>query len=93
MRKLRCWRARPALISGSSVGPSTPQLDATLSALAQAVEAGDGLSVTEQLHTLAAFTAALPIEGQSQQALAAENEQLRRALEPAAMSSAKPKAS
>ena len=79
MRKLRCWRARSALISGSSVGPSTPQLDATLSALAQAVEAGDGLSVTEQLHTLAAFTAALPIDRQSQQALAAENEQLRRA--------------
>ena len=55
-------------------------LDATLSVLAQAVEAGEGLSVTEQHHTLAAFSAALPIDRQSQQALAAENEQLRRAL-------------
>ena len=55
-------------------------LDAALSAMAQAVDAGDAVSVTEQLHTLAAFTAALPADRQTQQALAAENEQLRRAL-------------
>jgi AmiR/NasT family two-component response regulator len=38
------------------------------------------MSVTEQLHTLTAFTTALPADHQTQQALAAENEQLRRAL-------------
>ena len=55
-------------------------LDATLSVMAQAVDAGDAMSVTDQLHTLTAFTTALPADRQTQQALAAENEQLRRAL-------------
>ena len=55
-------------------------LDATLSVMAQAVDAGDAMSVTDQVHTLTAFTTALPADRQTQQALAAENEQLRRAL-------------
>ena len=40
--------------------------------MAQAIDADDAMSVTEQLHTLTAFTTALPADRQTQQALAAE---------------------
>src|SRR4029077_13703072 len=33
VRKLRCWRARSALMAGSSVGPSTPQFQERLSSV------------------------------------------------------------
>jgi hypothetical protein len=40
-------------------------LDATLSVMAQAIDAGDAMSVTEQLHTMAAFSTALPADRQT----------------------------
>jgi hypothetical protein len=50
----------------------SPDLNATLSVMAEAVDAGDAMSVTEQLHTLTAFSTALPADRQTQQALAAK---------------------
>ncbi|MFZ0832356.1 MAG: ANTAR domain-containing protein [Mycobacterium sp.] len=56
------------------------ELHAALSAMADAIAADDALDPAEQLHTLAAFAASLPADRERQRALAAENEQLRRAL-------------
>jgi ANTAR domain/PAS fold len=44
-------------------------------------ETGDPMSPVELLHTLAAFTAALPLDRAQRKALADENSQLKRALE------------
>jgi hypothetical protein len=56
------------------------ELHATVSMIARAVDAGEMFSAVEQLHALAAFTAALPGDRGHQRALETENEQLRRAL-------------
>jgi hypothetical protein len=51
-----------------------------LDAMARAIAADEGLSPTEQLHTLAVFAPTMP-RRRDQNALIAENDQLRRALE------------
>jgi hypothetical protein len=51
-----------------------------LDAMARAIDADEGLSPAEQLHTMAVFSAAMP-PARTESALAAENDQLRRALE------------
>lgn len=56
-------------------------LESTLSAMAHALEADDTLTPAEQLHVLAVFAAELPAQQERLRALAAENEQLRQAVE------------